>query len=264
VPARDQVIPVEAVLFDMDGVLTETVQAHADAWKRLFDEFLERRAGVDAEFAPFDPVRDYREFVDGKLRQDGVTSFLASRGIELPYGREDDGNDQETVCGLGNRKNRYFRDWLTRHTARPNPGAVELVRSLRAARIKTAVFSASRNAPAVLESAGLLRLFDILVDGNDAARLGLSGKPDPAILLEAALRLGVSPVNAAVFEDAISGITAGTRAGFRLVVGVASGDDVDALKRAGAHRIVADLTAVRLLPNQGLLIEEELNQEKPA
>jgi alpha,alpha-trehalase len=248
----------------MDGVLTETAWVHAAAWKQLFDEYLERRAGVDAEFEPFDPVADYRNYVDGKLRQDGIISFLASRGIELPYGRKDDGHDQETVCGLGNRKNYYFRDWLTRHTVTPTPGAVALVRSLREARIKLAAFSASRNAPAVLGSAGLLSLFDTIVDGNDAARLGLSGKPDPAILLEAAARLRVSPVKAAVFEDAISGVTAGKRAGFRLVVGIASGDNVDALKRAGAHRIVGDLTEVRLLPNKGLIIEGELSQEEPA
>lgn len=262
--SRGAVIPIEAALFDVDGVLTETAQVHAAAWKRLFDEYLERRAGADVGFEPFDSVREYREFVDGKLRQDGVRSFLASRGIELPYGHEDDGQDQETVCGLGNRKNYYFRDWLARHTVKPNPGVVALLRGLREASIKVAAFSASRNAPAVLDSAGLLGGLDVTVDGNDAARLGLSGKPDPAMLVEAAARLGVAPSKAAVFEDAIAGVTAGVRGGFRLVVGIAHGDNVDALERAGAHRVVTELTEVRLEPDQGLVIEGAPSHETPA
>lgn len=264
VSARGRAVLVEGALFDVDGVLTETAEVHAAAWKRLFDEYLEGRVGVNAEFEPFDPVREYREFVDGKLRQDGVISFLASRGIELPYGHEDDSRDRETVCGLGNRKNYYFRDWLARHTVNPTPGAITLVRSLRRAAIKTAAFSASRNAPLVLESAGMIGLFDAIVDGNDAARLGLPGKPDPAILVEAATRLGVPRVESVVFEDAIAGVTAGIRAGFGLVVGIAGRENVDAMRRAGAHQIVGDLTEVRLLPNEGLIIGKEIRHGKPA
>jgi len=239
--------PLEAVLFDMDGVITDTANAHAAAWQRLFDAFLKQRAddGGDA-LQPFDVERDYRRYVDGKPRYDGVSSFLESRGIALPWGREDDAPDVNTVCGLGNRKNRYFRAWLDENQVRTYPGTLKFIDALRKASVKVASFSASRNADAVLSNAGALELFDARVDGGDLARLGLPGKPDPAMLIEAAIRLGASPAGTAVVEDAIAGVEAGVRGGFGCVIGVARGGHGDELRRAGAHLVVNDLAELRL------------------
>lgn len=256
-PLIDQ---LEAVLFDMDGVLTDTAKAHAAAWKRLFDEFLKARAERDGEaFRPFDSRLEYRQYVDGKPRMDGVRSFLDARGIELPYGDEEDGPDRETVCGLGNRKDRYFNTWLEENQVYAYPGTLELVEALRLAGIKTAVFSASRNAEAVLRNAGVLDLFDAKVDGSDAADLGIPGKPDPAMLLEAARRLGAGPGRTAVVEDAIAGVEAGARGGFGLVVGVARGDYGDPLESAGADVVVHDLSELRFMPGEGLTVKTLAN-----
>lgn len=250
----------EAVLFDMDGVITDTAKAHAAAWQRLFDEFLEARAERRGEeFRPFDPRHDYRQYVDGKPRMDGVRSFLASREIDLPYGDKDDGPDRETVCGLGNRKDRYFNAWLEENQVRSYPGTLSLIDDLRAAGIKVAVFSASRNAEAVLRNADVLGLFDARVDGSDAAELGLSGKPDPAMLLEAARRLGAAPGRTAVVEDAIAGVEAGAQGGFGLVVGVARGDYGDKLASAGAAVVVHDLSELRFTPGEGLAVKTLAN-----
>jgi trehalose-phosphatase len=250
----------EAVLFDMDGVITDTAKAHAAAWQRLFDEFLEARAERHGEeFRPFDPRQDYRQYVDGKPRMDGVSSFLESRGIELPYGDEHDGPERETVCGLGNRKDRYFNAWLEENQVRSYPGTLGLIDDLRAAGIKIAVFSASRNAEAVLRNAGVLDRFDAKVDGSDAAKLGLPGKPDPAMLLEAARRLGAAPGRSAVVEDAIAGVEAGARGAFGLVIGVARGDYGDELQAAGADVVVRDLSELRFTPGAGLAVKTLAN-----
>ncbi|MDH4066295.1 MAG: trehalose-phosphatase, partial [Acidobacteriota bacterium] len=233
---------IEAVLFDMDGVVTQTATAHAAAWKRLFDEFLRGRAEAGREpFRPFDANQEYRELVDGRPRYEGVARFLASRGIALPYGTKSDSPDAETICGLGNRKNRYFREWLGQHAVQAFPDALRLIDTLRAAGVGLAVFSASRNARAALESAGLLGRFDAVVTGDEAAALGLPGKPDPAVLQEAAARLHVSPARAAVVEDATAGIEAAIRGGFGRVVGVDRMGDGEALRRAGAHIVVGNL-----------------------
>jgi alpha,alpha-trehalase len=234
---------INAVLFDMDGVVTDTAQAHAAAWKRLFDEYLGKR---DDDFEPFDSDRDYREYVDGKSRYDGVESFLASRGIELSHGSEDDDPDAETVCGLGNRKDRYFNAWLEEHRVRTFPGTLAFIEALEKAGIKVAVFSSSRNAQAVLRNAGVLDRFDAKVDGGDMAEQGLPGKPDPAILHEAAARLGVAPEHAAVVEDAIAGVEAGARGGFALVIGVDRGEQEEQLARAGADQVVGGLAELAL------------------
>lgn len=244
---------LEAVLFDMDGVITDTAGAHAAAWKRLFDDYLKRRADDRGEeFRPFDADRDYRRYVDGKPRYDGVASFLGARGIEIPRGDAADSPDAETVCGLGNRKNGYFRDWLRRHTVTTFPGSLRLVQHLREAGIRTAVFSASRNAEAVLRNAGVLDAFDVKMDGSDLAELGLPGKPDPAMMRVAADRLGVSPDRAAVVEDAIAGVEAGARGGFGLVIGVDRGGNAEGLRAAGADLIVRDLAELDLTPDPGL------------
>jgi beta-phosphoglucomutase family hydrolase len=247
---------VEAVLFDMDGVMTETATVHASAWKRTFDAFLESRAKErDEPFRPFDADRDYREFVDGRPRHDGVKRFLESRGVSLPQGTDADPPDAATVCGLGNRKNRYFHDWLDDHAVRTFPGAATLTRDLRQAGVKTALFSASRNAAAVLRSAGLLDVFDAIVTGQEADELKIPGKPDPAMLLEAVARLGSSPAHAAVVEDATAGIEAAVRGGFALVIGVDRADNGEALRRAGAHLVVRHLNELAWVPNQGLVVK---------
>lgn len=249
--------PVKAVLFDLDGVITETANVHAAAWKRVFDEYLESRAKEpDERTRAFDADRDYREFVDGKPRHEGAASFLQSRGISLPFGSEADPPESETVCGLANRKNRYFHDWLDHHAVKAFPGAVTLIRALRRAGVKTAVFSASRNAGAVLRSAGVLDLFDAIITGDAADDLDLPGKPDPAILLEAAARLAVSPADAAVFEDAIAGIEAGIRGGFATVIGVDRAGNAEALRRAGAHVVVHHLGEIAWVPSRGLTISD--------
>lgn len=248
---------ITAVLFDMDGVVTDTAQAHAAAWKRLFDEYLRRRADQqDEPFKPFDPVRDYRDYVDGKPRYDGVESFLDGRGITLPRGSADDAPDSETLCGLGNRKNRYFRDWLARHRVATFPGTLALIRKLKQAGIKVAVFSSSRNAEAVLRNAGVLALFDVRIDGNDLVKYRLPGKPDPAMLREAAARLATTPQHAAVIEDAVAGVEAGVRGGFGLVIGVDRGGNGAALRRAGAELVVADPAELTVASANALVIKK--------
>jgi trehalose 6-phosphate phosphatase len=252
--------PLDAVLFDMDGVVTDTAEAHAAAWKQLFDEYLKARAERSGEvFHAFDPDHDYRQHVDGKPRYDGVSSFLGSRGIELPYGITDDAPDAETVCGLGNRKNRHFRAWLEHNRVRTYPGTRRLIADLRDRGIRTAVFSASRNAEAVLRNAGVSDLFDARVDGRDIAALGLPGKPDPAMLREAATRLGASPRRTAVLEDAIAGVEAGARGGFGLVIGIDRGTYGDDLKQAGAHLVVRDAAELRLDETPALIVKTLAN-----
>jgi alpha,alpha-trehalase len=233
---------MKAVIFDLDGVVTRTAEAHAEAWKQLFDEYLTARAQRLGEtFRPFDRASDYRRFVDGKPRHEGVSSFLRSRGIELPFGSPDDPEDSETVCGLGNRKNRYFLDALATRGADPYPSTLALITRLRQRGVRTAIVSSSRNCAAVLEAAGIGDLFDAKVDGVDAAELGLAGKPDPAVFVDAARRLDVDPRHAAVIEDAIAGVEAGRRGGFGLVVGVDRGAQSEALAAAGADIVVDDL-----------------------
>ncbi|WP_373185721.1 trehalose-phosphatase [Halopseudomonas sp.] len=250
----------DAVLFDMDGVITDTASAHAGAWQRLFNEFLNARAErLGDPFEPFDPLREYRQFVDGKPRMDGVRSFLESRGIELAYGHQDDAPDLETVCGLGNRKDQYFNAWLEENQVIVYPGTLTLLEDLRAAGIKIAVFSASRNAETVLRYAGVLDRFDAKVDGVDAAELGLPGKPDPAMLLEAARRLDADPERSVVVEDAIAGVAAGARGGFGLVIGVARGDYADDLKAAGADMVVHDLSETCFTRGEGLKVKTLAN-----
>jgi beta-phosphoglucomutase family hydrolase len=233
---------MQAVIFDLDGVVTRTADLHAEAWKRLFDAYLTVRARKLGEpFRPFDLRSDYRRFVDGKPRYEGVRSFLASRGIQLPYGSPEDGPEQESVCGLGNRKDLHFRAALTKTGGNPYPTTLELIATLRRRGVATAIVSSSRNCQVVLEAAGIRELFDVKVDGVDAAELGLPGKPDPAVFLEAARRLGVAPEHAAVVEDAIVGVEAGRRGGFGLVVGVDRANESRALAATGADVVVGDL-----------------------
>lgn len=238
---------IDAVIFDLDGVVTRTAAVHAAAWKRLFDEFLEQQAAREGKpFQPFDADVDYRRYVDGKPRYEGVASFLESRNISLAYGEPSDPPDRETICGLGNRKNLYFQEHLARHGADVYQSTLDLLRRLRSRGVRTAIFSASKNCKAVLKAAGIADLFDARVDGVDAEELGLPGKPDPATLLEAARRLGVVPERAVIVEDAIAGVQAGRDGHFGLVIGVNRSDETGVLKENGADVEVSDLSEVIL------------------
>jgi len=237
----------DALVFDLDGVVTRTAAAHARAWKQLFDEYLAVRAERGGEpMVPFDIDLDYRRYVDGKPRRAGVRSFLASRGIDLPPGTRTDRETDETVQGLARRKDRYFLEHIAREGVQVFESALALLRRARAAGMKTAVASSSRNAAQIVRRARIASLFDVRVDGVDLDRLGLAGKPAPDMFLEAARRLGVSPRRAAVFEDATAGVKAGHAGGFGLVVGVGDRDRATELRARGADAVVADLAEVRL------------------
>ena len=237
----------DAVLFDLDGVLTRTASVHAAAWKRLFDAFLEQRGASTGEaFVPFDIDADYRRYVDGKPRYDGVAAFLESRGIELPLGAPEDGPGAQTVHGLGNLKDQYFAQELEQHGVEVYEAAIALVRTLRAQEIKTAVVSSSINCAAVLEAAGIAQLFDVRVDGLDITRLALNGKPAPDAFLEAARRLKTEPSRAVVVEDAIAGVEAGRAGRFGCVIGVDRGGQSQALREAGADVVVTSLAQVKV------------------
>jgi alpha,alpha-trehalase len=235
----------DALLFDLDGVVTRTAAVHAQAWKALFDEFLEAWAAEHGEpFRPFDIAHDYVSYVDGKRRYDGVAGLLDSRGIQLPRGDPSDGPDEPTVCGLGNRKDRYFLAAVEEHGVEVFDDAVALLEAVRAAGKRTAIVSASENCDAVLERVGLLDQFDARVTGLEAAVWHLAGKPAPATFLKAAELLDVAPRRAVVLEDAISGVQAGRAGGFGLVVGVDRGGAAEALAANGADIIVTDLATL--------------------
>ncbi|MDQ2826806.1 MAG: HAD-IA family hydrolase [Actinomycetota bacterium] len=238
---------LDAVIFDMDGVVTRTAVVHAAAWKQLFDTYLQRRAEeMGDEFVPFDEGSDYERYVDGKNRYDGVRSFLESRGIQLPEGTPDDPPGDDTVCAMGNGKDAYFLQHVREEGVLPYESTVTLIRALRAVGKGIGLVSASRNAEEVLTAAGVIDLFDTRVDGVVTAELGLPGKPDPAMFLEAARRLGVAADRAAVVEDALSGVAAGAAGKFALVVGVARTGQHDALHAAGADVVVSDLVELPL------------------
>ena len=232
----------DAVLFDLDGVVTRTARLHATAWAELFDEFLRRRAAERGEpFRAFDPVADYLAHVDGKPRYEGVRSFLAARGIALAEGDPADRPGTPTVHGLGARKDALFVDRLRRDGVEVFTTTVALIEALRAGGVRTAVVTSSRNGREVLRAAGLEALFDARIDGLDAATLALAGKPAPDTFLKAAELLEVVPGRAVVVEDAIAGVEAGRRGGFGLVVGVDRGGNREALETHGADLVVADL-----------------------
>ena len=241
-PRRIEIGLFDAFLFDLDGVVTRTTVLHAAAWKRLFDAYLAGRAAAEGTaFRPFDAGEDYLRYVDGRPRADGVESFLAARGMSLPPGRADDGPEIETLNGLGTRKDRYFTEALDQRGVEVFEGAVRFIREARARGVLTAIVSSSRSAAAVLDAAGVSRLFDARVDGVDLERHGLAGKPAPDSFLEAARRLDTWPNRAAVFEDALVGVEAGRAGQFRLVVGVGGGGHAEALRARGADVVVGDL-----------------------
>jgi beta-phosphoglucomutase family hydrolase len=220
---------VQACLFDMDGVLTKTATLHAQAWKQMFDAFLDERGQGDK---PFDLPHDYEEYVDGKPRYDGVRDFLASRGIET---------DDALIHKLGDRKNDLVQQLIREQGVETYDGSIRYVKAARDAGLKTAVVSSSKNTKEVLEVAQIADLFDDVVDGHAVEDRGLKGKPAPDTFVQAARELGTTPEHAAVFEDATAGVAAGRAGHFAHVIGVDRNDDADALREHGADVVVEDL-----------------------
>ena len=237
--SRDQ---YDAVLFDLDGVITDTANLHATCWKQMFDEYLQKRARQTGEaFRPFDVTSDYLLYVDGKPRFAGVRDFLKSRGIELPEGSPEDLTDVETVCGLGNRKNDLVNDAIAEVGVVPYAGSARFIHRVRRDGFRIAVVTSSQNCMAVLEAAKLNELFEVRVDGNVIDAQQLAGKPAPDTFLLAARLLGVEPKRTVVIEDAISGVQAGSDGDFGLVIGIARKNNAEELKRHGADLVVRDL-----------------------
>lgn len=231
-----------AVIFDMDGVVTRTSELHARAWKELFDAYLhEREERGEPGFRPFDERRDYLAYVDGRPRYEGVKTFLAARGITLPFGKPDDPPAAQTISALGRRKDAFFERRLRAEGAVVYPSTLALIEALRARGTLAAVVTSSRHGREVLAHTGVGPLFDVILDGIDGARLGLRGKPEPDIFLEAAERLDVRPTDCVVIEDAAAGVAAGRRGEFGLVVGVDRGGNRAALETAGADVVAGDL-----------------------
>jgi beta-phosphoglucomutase family hydrolase len=228
----------DAVIFDLDGVITDTASIHSTSWAEMFNSYLAQRPPKEGEdHSPFTEA-DYQHFVDGKPRFDGVADFLHSRGISLPWGAETDDTD-DTVCGLGNRKQQLFLDMIAEGVP-VFQSTVDFVRELQSLGLGTAVFSSSRNLESVLRTAGLADLFPVRIDGLVAKQLGLPGKPEPDVLLETASRLGVRPDRCVVVEDAEAGVTAGRDGGFGLVIGIDRTGHADELLTSGADAVVTD------------------------
>ena len=232
----------DAVLLDLDGVITDTASIHAACWKQMFDEYLQRRAAQRGEtFRPFDIGTDYRLYVDGKPRFDGVRDFLTSRNIQLPEGTPEDLPEAETVGGLGNRKNDLVNKIIEGEGVVPYEGSVELIHQLRGQGFKIAVVTSSQYCSAVLKAAKLEGFFNAQVDGNTIHAQHLAGKPAPDTFLMGAKLLGIDPARAIVIEDAISGVEAGSAGGFGLVIGVARKGNAEELSHHGADLVVNDL-----------------------
>ncbi len=232
----------DAVLFDMDGVITDTASLHATCWKTMFDEYLQQLATrTSAPFRPFDIAVDYKLHVDGKPRYDGVRDFLKSRGIDLPEGAPNDPPTVETVCGLGNRKNELVNERLASSSVDAYPGSIAFIKYLRRMGISTAIVTSSQNCKTVLHAAKIEDLFDVRVDAEVLIEHGLAGKPAPDSFLKAAEMLGAIPQRSVVVEDAISGVQAGATGGFGLVIGVARKGNAEELRSNGADIVVSDL-----------------------
>lgn len=237
----------DAVIFDLDGVITGTASVHSAAWKQMFDEFLKAHAKKTGEpFGEFTHADDYLPYVDGKPRYKGVASFLESRGIDLPYGDPSDSPDQETICGLGNRKNQLFNEMISQGNVEVFSTTVDFVRELKEKGIRVGVASSSKNAKPVLDAAGLSDLFDTRVDGIVSAELNLKGKPEPDIFTTACDNLGVYYDRAVIVEDAVSGVQAGFKGNFGLVLGIARENNELELKLNGADIVVKDMGEIDL------------------
>jgi beta-phosphoglucomutase family hydrolase len=236
---------IRACLFDLDGVLTETATLHAKAWQKMFDGFLSARARSSGKpFVPFDVVHDYDLYVDGKPRDEGTRSFLASRGIQLPEGGGDDPPAAQTIAGLGKRKNSILLASIREQGIEAYPGSLRYLRAVKQAGLRIAVVSSSKNCHEVLVAAGIADLFDARIDGVVAAEQHLAGKPAPDTYLAAARAVGATPAQAAVFEDALAGVAAGRAGQFGFVVGVDRVGQADELRHHGADVVVTDLAAL--------------------
>ncbi len=234
----------DAAIFDMDGVLTRTASVHAAAWKNMFDGYLRMRAQRDVESFQEFTTQDYLAFVDGRPRYEGVAAFLRSRAITIPYGEASDDAEAETVCGLGNRKNGYFNQALAGSGVEVYSSTIELVQKLGGKGVRLGVASSSNNCVRVLEKAGIANLFQSCVDGIVSAELGLRGKPEPDIFLQACKELQAAPQRSVVVEDAVSGTAAARKGKFGLIVGVAREDNAEELRASGADIVVSDLAEV--------------------
>jgi beta-phosphoglucomutase family hydrolase len=233
---------IHGLLFDMDGVLTQTAVVHAEAWKQAFDTFMKRWSEEKGtEFTAFDKDKDYDEYVDGKPRLDGVRSFLESRDIKLPEGAADDASDAETVNGVGNAKNEILLKLIKQDGVKPYEGSVRYVHAALEQGLRCAVVSSSTNTHDILAAAGLGDLFEKVIDGNVVSHDHLHGKPAPDSYLAGAEAISVDPAHAAVFEDALSGVEAGRNGNFGYVVGVDRVGQADALREHGASTVVTDL-----------------------
>ena len=233
---------ITACLFDMDGVITQTAKVHDAAWKEMFDAFLrDWSASHDQPFVPFDPVADYEQYVDGKPRLEGTSSFLESRGITLPQGSETDQSGAQTLWGLSNKKNDLVQQVIERDGVQAYEGSVRYVNAAREAGLRTAIVSSSANTEAVLKAAGVDGLFEVRVDHQVAEADHLRGKPAPDTFLEAARLLGVAAANATVYEDALAGVAAGRAGKFGFVIGVDRVGQANELHAHGADVVVKDL-----------------------
>ncbi len=236
-----------AVIFDLDGVVTKTANIHAHSWKSVFDQYLKLREQRDGEpFKEFTHNEDYLPFVDGKPRYKGVKSFLESRGINIPFGEASDSPDKETICGIGNKKNDLFRKFLMAEGAEVFTSTVDFINNLKRAGIRVGVASSSKNCKLILESAGLMDLFETRVDGEVSAKLGLKGKPEGDIFITAARNVGAVPSQSVVIEDASSGVEAGRNGGFGFVVGVARENNESELLENGADIVIRDLSEITI------------------
>ena len=231
---------MRAAVFDLDGVITDTASVHAHAWERLFNAFLDGRGSTRR----FDVRTDYPAYVDGKPRYDGVASYLESIGVSLPWGQPDDQAGEDSICALGNRKNLIFQDTIERDGVTVFEGAVDLLRALRESGVRCALATSSRNGQLILERAALREHFEMVIDGDAAARRGLRGKPAPDVFLACTEALDAHPSQAVVLEDALAGVEAGRAASFGLVVGVDRTGDSAELLRRGAHVVIRSLSGV--------------------
>lgn len=230
---------IRALILDLDGVITQTAQVHARAWKKMFDDYLFQRGEREkVVFKPLEIETDYLKHIDGIPRYDGVRNFLASRNIILPEGSSTDPAGKETVAGLGNLKNDYFQELIRQGGIEVYPDTIAFLKQRIRQGYRTAVISASKNCRAILSAAGLEDLFEVCVDGVVSLERGLKGKPAPDVFLEAAKDLGVMPREAAVFEDAQAGVEAGKAGGFALVVGINRANQVSELIEHGADLVL--------------------------
>jgi beta-phosphoglucomutase family hydrolase len=237
------ILSFDAVIFDLDGVITKTALVHSSAWTRMFNDYLEFRGKeYNEKQAEFTHEHDYLPFVDGKPRYKGVSDFLDSRRIQIPFGEPSDSAGIETVCGLGNRKNEYFNRILENEGVEVYESTLSLIHELQSQEIKIGVASSSANCKKVLERLNILNLFDTRVDGEVSAKLGLKGKPEPDIFTTACDNLNVSYDRAVVVEDAVSGVQAGKKGNFGFVLGIAREGNAEELLKNGAHKVVLDIS----------------------